>query len=146
MFLKNVVMCFWGDGIQFSTRIPYFLNLRPCYIVITYIICMSPLLLLSIFSTFPIVHSPHSYLQLIHLFPFPLILLFFPCHPLLLLLPLSPPSHYSFCFLLHHPLRTPTHPSFSVCPLRRLSFSFKSFIRSVFPLSETQLPPLLLYA
>lgn len=96
-------------------------------------------------------HFPHCSLPAFisapvsHLFPSPLILLFSFWHPLSLLLPLSAPSHHSFCSLLITLSGLPpSHPSFSVCPSHlSLSLCLKSFS---IPLSETQLPPLFLYA
>lgn len=76
---------------------------------------------------------------------------FFPSfrHPLFLLIPLSPPSHHSFRSVLHHPLWTPSLSSFILClpPQTTLVLSLLEMLHSFgVPLSETQLPPLFLYA
>lgn len=73
--------------------------------------------LLPVFSALHNAHSlPSSLCYCVsHLFSCFFILLFSFWHPLFLLLPLSPPSHHSFCFVLHHPLQTPSLSSFILC-------------------------------
>lgn len=102
-------------------------------------------------------HFPHLSLlfSVPHLWSTRLILLLLSFwHPLFFLLPQSPPSHYLFCLVLHHHLWNQSLSFFILClPLVPLSLSLSPVLSLLeilhsfsVPLSETQLPPLFLYA